>query len=71
MSYLGRSNRATRIAQIVAGAIDVLGRDEALQWLRRPNIALGQSVPLGMLGTDAGARQVEQIIGRIEHTVYS
>jgi putative toxin-antitoxin system antitoxin component (TIGR02293 family) len=65
------SDRVARVARVVGAAIDVLGRNEALQWLRQPNIALGQRIPLSMLGTDAGARQVERIIGRIEHTVYS
>lgn len=71
MNDLVQSDHIDRIARGVAHAIDVLGRDEALTWLRQPNIALGQRIPLDMLSTDAGARQVEQIIGRIEHSVYS
>ncbi len=65
------SDRVARVARVAALAIGTLGRDEGLLWLRRPNAALGHRVPLRMLGTDAGVRQVEQIIGRIEQGVYS
>ncbi len=65
------SDRVARVARVAALAIEALGRDEGLRWLREPNMALGNRVPLGMLGTDAGVRQVEQIIGRIEHGVFS
>jgi putative toxin-antitoxin system antitoxin component (TIGR02293 family) len=65
------SDRVARLARVAALAMDALGRDEGLRWLREPNVALGDRIPLGMLGTDAGARQVEQIIGRIEHGVFS
>jgi putative toxin-antitoxin system antitoxin component (TIGR02293 family) len=65
------SDRVARVARVAALAIEALGRNEGLRWLREPNVALGHRVPLGMLGTDAGIRQVEQIIGRIEHGVFS
>jgi putative toxin-antitoxin system antitoxin component (TIGR02293 family) len=65
------SDRITRLARVAALAVEALGHDEGLRWLRDPNVALGNRIPLGMLGTDAGARQVEQIIGRIEHGVFS
>ena len=65
------SDRIARVARVAAMAIEVLGQDAGLQWLREPNAALSNRIPLGMLGTDSGARQVEQIIGRIEHGVFS
>lgn len=65
------SDRIARVARVAALAVEALGRAEGLQWLQRPNVALGGRVPLSMLGTDAGVRQVEQIIGRIEHGVFS
>jgi putative toxin-antitoxin system antitoxin component (TIGR02293 family) len=65
------SDRIARVARVAALALEALGRDQGLQWLREPNMALGERIPLAMLGTDAGARQVEQIIGRIEHGVFS
>jgi putative toxin-antitoxin system antitoxin component (TIGR02293 family) len=65
------SDRIARVARVAALAMEALGHDEGLRWLREPNVALGTRVPLAMLGTDAGVRQVEQIIGRIEHGVFS
>ena len=65
------SDRVARFARVASLAMDALGREEGLGWLRAPNRALGDREPMGMLGTDAGARQVEQIIGRIEHGVVS
>lgn len=65
------SDRVARLARVAALAAEALGRNEGMRWLREPNVALGNRVPLSMLGTDAGARQVEQVIGRIEHGVFS
>jgi len=53
-------------------AEEVLGTAEkAARWLKKPNRALGGAVPLAQLDTDIGARQVEEILGRIEHGLYS
>jgi putative toxin-antitoxin system antitoxin component (TIGR02293 family) len=65
------SDRIARVARVAALAMEALGHDDGLRWLREPNVALGNRVPLAMLGTDAGVHQVEQIIGRIEHGVFS
>jgi putative toxin-antitoxin system antitoxin component (TIGR02293 family) len=65
------SDRIARVARVAALAMEALGRDEGLLWLRESNVALGNRIPLGMLGTDAGARQVEQILGRIAHGIFS
>ena len=43
----------------------------ALHWLKRPQIGLGGRVPLTMLTTDPGRDQVEKLLLRIEHGVYS
>lgn len=66
------SDRLVRLARILAQAVDVLGSTEkASQWLQRPNRALGGETPLSLLDTDLGSRQVEEVLGRIEHGVYS
>jgi putative toxin-antitoxin system antitoxin component (TIGR02293 family) len=66
------SDRLFRLARVAAQAVDVLGsREKAGRWLRHPNRALGGETPLSLVDTDAGARQVEEILGRIEHGVYS
>ncbi len=66
------SDRIFRFARIAARASDVLGSDEkAGLWLHRSNRALGGSPPLTLLGTDAGIEQIEMVLGRLEHGVYS
>ena len=57
---------------VAAFAIDVLGsREKAAVWLRKPNRALGGIRPTDMLGTATGRLHVEQVLGRIAHSVYS
>lgn len=66
------SDRLLRLARIAAEAARILGTEEkAVGWLRDPNIALGGEVPMDLLQTDIGARQVEEILGRIEYGLYS
>lgn len=66
------SDRLFRLARIAAQAEDALGSTEkTARWLQKPNRALGGRVPLALLDTDAGAREVEEVLGRIEHGVVS
>jgi putative toxin-antitoxin system antitoxin component (TIGR02293 family) len=60
------SDRLYRLARIVALAEHSLGdRNRAVCWLKRPNIALGGTSPIHILDTEPGARQVENLLGRI------
>jgi putative toxin-antitoxin system antitoxin component (TIGR02293 family) len=64
------SDRLYRLARIAAEAESVLGdRKKATAWLHRRNRALGGEVPLLRLDTELGARQVEQLLGRIAHGI--
>lgn len=66
------SDRLYRLARIACMAIQVLGSPEkAKQWLERPNRALGGDTPLSFLDTEIGARQVEAVLGRIAHGIFS
>jgi len=66
------SDRLYRLARVASMAIQVLGSvTHARQWLERSNRALGGETPLSLLDTDIGARQVEAVLGRIEHGVFS
>jgi putative toxin-antitoxin system antitoxin component (TIGR02293 family) len=62
------SDRLYRLARIVALAKEYLG-DQArgLRWLKRPNRALGGASPVTAIDTEAGARQVENLLGRIAY----
>jgi putative toxin-antitoxin system antitoxin component (TIGR02293 family) len=62
------SDRLYRLARMAAHAVAVFGtEDKATTWLHRPNRALGGETPVRLLGTDIGARQVEEVLGRLEH----
>ena len=66
------SDRLLRLSRIAALAEDVLGSHEkAARWLHTPNRALGKDRPLDWLDTDLGAREVEDLLLRIAHGVYS
>jgi putative toxin-antitoxin system antitoxin component (TIGR02293 family) len=62
------SDRLLRLARVSAQASATLGSDEnSVRWLRRPNRALGNRAPLDLIDSDIGTRQVEEVLGRIEH----
>jgi putative toxin-antitoxin system antitoxin component (TIGR02293 family) len=66
------SDRLFRLGRIATLAEEVLGsRAKATRWLHQPNRALGNAVPLRQLDTDPGAREVEDLLLRIAHGVYS
>ena len=66
------SDRTVRLARVYARAVEMIGDEEkAVEWLRTPNRALGGERPLDQLDTDVGAREVEDILGRIAYGVYS
>lgn len=66
------SDRLIRLARLATQAVQVFGKeDKAAMWMHRPNRALGNQAPLNLLRTDLGAKQVEEVLGRIEHGVIS
>lgn len=69
---LAIGDKLFRLAHIFAIAQGVLGSDQlAIDWLRNPKIGLGNRVPLNLLRTGAGSREVEDLLGRIEYGVIS
>jgi len=62
------SDRLYRLARIVAIANEYLGdRERAMRWLKHPNRALGGIAPITAIDTELGARQVENVLGRIAY----
>jgi putative toxin-antitoxin system antitoxin component (TIGR02293 family) len=62
------SDRLYRLARIIALANEFIGdHEKAVRWLKRPNRALGGIAPVEALDTELGARQVENILGRIAY----
>jgi putative toxin-antitoxin system antitoxin component (TIGR02293 family) len=66
------SDRLYRLARIFSLACEVLeDEDQAKEWIRRPQVGLGGEKPLDLLHTEAGAREVEDLLWRIEYGVIS
>jgi putative toxin-antitoxin system antitoxin component (TIGR02293 family) len=66
------SDRLYRVARVAVRAEEVLGSSQAAErWLKEQIPALGFETPLSMLDTDEGAQMVGDILGRIEHGVFS
>ena len=68
----GESDRTMRLARVLASAVELIGdRERATLWLDTPNRALCGRRPIDELDTDIGAREVEDVLGRIAYGVYS
>jgi putative toxin-antitoxin system antitoxin component (TIGR02293 family) len=66
------SDRVVRFARLMGKAVEVFESEEnARQWLASPQVGLGGAVPLEYAETELGAREVEDLLGRIEYGVYS
>jgi putative toxin-antitoxin system antitoxin component (TIGR02293 family) len=72
---LGRdeSDRLVRVTRIFARALELFegNRDSARRWLSTPLAALRRESPLNVARTEVGSREVEYLIGRLEHGVTS
>lgn len=67
------SDRLVRLARVFSRAIELYAgdADAAQGWMMRSNRALGKVSPFEMAKTEVGSREVENLITRIEHGVFS
>ncbi|HEX6161529.1 MAG TPA: antitoxin Xre/MbcA/ParS toxin-binding domain-containing protein [Thermoanaerobaculia bacterium] len=67
------SDRLLRAARIFAKAIALFegNAETAAEWLASPQRALGGARPVDFAKTEIGAREVENVIDRLEHGVYT
>ena len=65
------SDRLLRLSRITGLALRLFEGDleAARTWLKTPHRALGGQVPLRFAATGVGAREVENLLGRLEHGV--
>ncbi len=71
MLKLEESDGIARLVRVMGRAIRVFeDEDLAEEWLRSPNPALDDEIPMQMARTDIGAREVEGVLTRIEHGVF-
>jgi len=69
---VAESDRVVRFARLLGKAVMVMESVEnGRRWLTSPQVGLGGATPLEYAETEVGAREVEDLLGRIEHGVYS
>ena len=66
------SDKLLRLAHIITLARRVLeDNKQAIAWLSTPKVALENQTPMSLMDTEIGAREVEKLLFRIEHGVYT
>lgn len=67
------SDRLVSVSRLLAQTFELFeGNTEAgMRWFQSPNRALGGQSPLDAAATETGAREVENLIGRLEHGVFT
>ena len=69
---VAESDRVVRFARLLGRAASVMeSLENGRRWLLAPQVGLGGAIPLWYADTEVGAREVENLLGRIEHGVYS
>jgi putative toxin-antitoxin system antitoxin component (TIGR02293 family) len=65
------SERVVRLQRLFEKALDVFeDRAAAQSWFNSPQLALSGKTPLDYADTELGAREVENLLSRIEHGVF-
>jgi putative toxin-antitoxin system antitoxin component (TIGR02293 family) len=67
------SDRVLRASRVFDLAVDLFEGDlaGARRWLQTPQPGLGGEIPLEFASTEVGAREVENLISRLEHGVFT
>ena len=67
------SDRLVRVARLVSLAHDLMrgDGDAARRWLAEPHELLEGESPLERASTEVGSREVEDLIGRLRHGIFS
>src|SRR6267143_4328144 len=67
------SDRLLRVSRVFAKAIELFEGDNraAMHWLSTPQRALSGVAPLTLTKSEFGALEVERLIGRLEHGVFT
>lgn len=67
------SDRLVSVSRLFAFALELFGgrMENAMRWFTTPKRALGMRSPIDLAGTEVGSREVEDLIGRLMHGVFS
>jgi putative toxin-antitoxin system antitoxin component (TIGR02293 family) len=69
----GESERLLRVSNLFEKCVELFDGDvtAAVHWLTSPKKALNREAPLLYARTELGAREVEDLIGRLDHGIFS
>lgn len=67
------SDKLYRFTEVFQAALDLFEGDSeaAHAWMKSPVVGLGEEAPVSLLRTSAGSEMVLDLIGRLEHGVFS
>ncbi|MES2418006.1 MAG: antitoxin Xre/MbcA/ParS toxin-binding domain-containing protein [Bacteroidota bacterium] len=66
------TDRAIELARLYERGAEVMGSAKAFNsWMRSPNQALNDEIPLNLLDTSIGFDLILQVLGRIEYGIFS
>ncbi|MBA2620676.1 MAG: DUF2384 domain-containing protein [Acidobacteria bacterium] len=67
------SDRLVSVSRLLAQTFELFegNKESGMRWVTSPNRALNGQSPLEVAATETGAREVENLIGRLEHGVFT
>ena len=67
------SDRLVSVSRLLAQTFELFegNTEAAMRWFQNPNRALNGQSPLQVASTETGAREVENLIGRLEYGVFT
>lgn len=65
------TEKFVRLITTILMASDILGKDEAKNWIYRNIPSLGNQAPINLLDTEVGHRLVEQTLLQIKYGMYA
>ncbi len=66
------SERLVQLYQLIYKGLEIFeDKDDFLDWLKSRNQALGDIKPMELLRSQLGMHEVSELLGRIEHGIYS
>jgi putative toxin-antitoxin system antitoxin component (TIGR02293 family) len=66
------SERLVQLYQLIQKGLEIFeDKEDFLDWLKSRNQALGDVKPMELLRSQLGMHEVSELLGRIEHGIYS
>jgi len=67
------SDRLVSVSRLLAQTFELFegNAESGLRWFQSPNRALGGQSPIEVAATETGTREVENLIGRLDHGVFT